>query len=68
MKYIREKDDKWHPMNEEMPSTTTDVELKDNDGMITKATIVSEMSGYYLYKGPGWGDLSDYTHWRFTEK
>lgn len=67
MKYITEKDDKWHPMNEEMPPHTVDVELKDKDGIITKATIVAEMSGYYLYMNPGWGSLSDYTHWRFTE-
>lgn len=67
MKYITEKDDKWHPMNEEMPPRTVDVELKDKDGTITKATIVAEMSGYYLYMNPGWGSLSDYTHWRFTE-
>lgn len=67
MKYITEKDDKWHPMNVEMPPHTVDVELKDKDGTITKATIVAEMAGYYLYKNPGWGDLSHYTHWRFTE-
>ena len=31
MKYITEKDDKWHPMNEEMPPHTVDGKLKDKD-------------------------------------
>ena len=63
--YIDKKDFEWHSMNAEMPTHTTDVELKKHDGTTVKGTIVVEMSGFYIYLNPGWGSLSDYTHWRF---
>lgn len=58
-------DYEWHPMDIEMPPVTTDVELMKHDGTTVKGTIVVEMSGFYIYLNPGWGSLSDYTHWRF---
>lgn len=63
--YIDKKDSEWHPMDIEMPTHTTDVELLEPDGIIIRGSIVVEMSGYYIYLNPGWGSLSDYTHWRF---
>lgn len=65
MIYIREKDDKWHEMNVEMPPTSTNVELLKHDGTVIKGEIVVEMSGYYIYLNPDWGSLDDYSHWRF---
>lgn len=65
MKFIDEKDNEWHVMNEEMPTTTTNVELLKHDGTTVNGEIVVEMSGYYVYLSPNWGSLSDYSHWRF---
>lgn len=65
MTYISEKDGQWHKMNEEMPPTSTQVELLKHDGTVIKGEIVVEMSGYYIYLNPGWGSLDDYSHWRF---
>ena len=63
--YIRKKDSEWHPMNAEMPTHTTDVELLEPDGKIIRGTIVVEMSGFYIYLGHDWGSMNGYTHWRF---
>lgn len=65
LKYIIDLDDQWHKMNEEMPPTSTQVELLTWDRIIVEGEIVVEMSGYYIYLNPGWGSLDDYSHWRF---
>ena len=54
----------WHPMDKELPSRTTDVELQKKDGSIIQAQIVVEPSGFYIYLNPGWGNINDYTHWK----
>lgn len=69
MKCIKTVDYEWHPMMEEMPPVTTDVELKKHDETVVKGTIVVEMSGFFIYGGCdlAWGSLSDYSHWRFIK-
>ncbi len=70
MKYIEKKDDCWHPINIEMPPTTTKVQVRDcHDNIYNNREIVVEMSGFYLYRREdptGWENLSDYTEWRFA--
>ena len=74
MKCIRkEKDDgSWHKMNVEMPNSTSNVEVKKLDGTIEDAEIVVDMAGFYIYlrneRLNGWGNLSDYSHWKFKAK
>ena len=66
MKYIEEKDNKWHNPKEEMPPTTTDIEYIDLLGNTRKGTIVVEMSGFYLLlEGNGWGSINNIKQWRF---
>lgn len=72
MKYIYQNEDSggWHKMLKEMPPTTADVEVQSPDGKIIPAEIVVEMSGYYIYfggKNSHWGDLEDYSYWRFRQ-
>ena len=68
IKYIRNWDDKWHPMDVEMPPTTTKVELLKEDGSIIIGQIIVEPSGFYIYLIPGWASTKDFTHWRFRPK
>lgn len=68
MNYIQERDSQWHPMMVEMPPRTADnIELLTKEGQIVKGKIVVEMSGWYIYLGGSWGDIDDYTHWRFND-
>ena len=63
--YIENIDSKWHKLEEEMPCRTTNVELKKLDNTIVCGQIYIDMSGWYIYLNPGWGNPKDYTHWRF---
>lgn len=70
MKYINKENDNntWHKMFEEMPTTTSDVDVQTPEGNIIQAEIVVEMSGHYIYfrgENSHWGSLDDYTLWRF---
>ena len=68
MKYIKEVDERWHALNEEMPPRTTDVEFLKPNGETVKGQIVIDMAGWYIYiQDYGWSSLSYYTHWRFIE-
>lgn len=67
MKFIREKDNRWHNPKEELPPTTTDVEFIDLSNNVRKGEIIVEMSGFYLYvKGEGWASMDDIKQWRFV--
>lgn len=66
MKYIREKDDKWHNPKEELPPVTTKIDFIDVFDNIRKGEIVVEMSGFYLYiPGEGWEDIDNIKMWKF---
>lgn len=67
MKCIREKDDCWHPIENEMPPTTTKVQVRDRNGKVySNREIVIDMSGFYLYsQEEGWESFDDYVEWRF---
>jgi hypothetical protein len=67
MKFIREKDNKWHNPKEELPPITTDVEFIDLSNNVRNGEIVVEMSGFYLYiKGEGWDSMDNIKQWRFV--
>lgn len=67
MKFIREKDNNWHNIKEELPPVTTDVEFIDLSDNTRQGTIVVEMSGFYLYiRGKGWGSMDIIKQWRFV--
>ena len=67
MKFIREKDNKWHNPKEELPPTTTNVEFIDSSDNVHKGEIVVEMSGFYLYiEGEGWNSMDNIKQWRFV--
>lgn len=73
MNYIlidEEKDDgSWHQMNNEMPARTSEVEVLSGDKTPKAATIVVEVSGWFLYfEKEGWGSLCDYECWRFRKE
>lgn len=69
MKCIRGKDDCWHPIETEMPPTTTKVKVRDRNGKVySNREIVVEMSGFYLSSREepiGWESLDDYVEWKF---
>ena len=70
MKYITCKDSIWHNCNEELPSSTTDVEFLDyNNNIITNGHIYVDMSGVYASLkndiGYIWSSFSEYKCWRF---
>ena len=70
MKYIVNKDTMWHNCNEELPSSTTDVEFLDyNNNIITNGHICVDMSGAYAAIkndiGYTWSSFSKYKCWRF---
>lgn len=67
MKFIREKDNKWHNPKEELPPITTDIEFIDLSNNVRKGEIVVEMSGFYLYiEGEGWDSMDNIKQWRFV--
>jgi hypothetical protein len=67
MKFIREKDNKWHNPKEELPPITTDVEFIDLSNNVRNGEIVVEMSGFYLYiRGEGWDSMDNIKQWRFV--
>ena len=67
MKFIREKDNKWHNPKEELPPITTDIEFIDLSNNVRKGEIVVEMSGFYLYiEGEGWDRMDNIKQWRFV--
>lgn len=66
MKFIKEVDERWHALNEEMPPRTTDVEFLKPSGETVKGQIFIDMAGWYVYLYGKWGTPSDYTHWRFA--
>ena len=67
MKFIREKDNKWHNPKEELPSITTNVEFIDLSNNIRNGEIVVEMSGFYLYiREEGWISMDNIKQWRFV--
>lgn len=71
MKFIYENDEtakEWHVIDEEMPPRSAHVKLLRSNGTIVNAEIVVEMSGFYVYLHHGWGSLSDYTHWKYTDE
>lgn len=67
MKFIREKDNKWHNPKEELPPITTDIEFIDLSNNVRKGEIVVEMSGFYLYiEEEGWDSMDNIKQWRFV--
>lgn len=67
MKFIREKDNKWHNPKEELPPITTDIEFIDLSNNVRNGEIVVEMSGFYLYiRGEGWDSMDNIKQWRFV--
>lgn len=67
MKFIREKDNKWHNPKEELPPITTDVEFIDLSNNVRNGEIVVDMSGFYLYiRGEGWDSMDNIKQWRFV--
>lgn len=67
MKFIREKDNKWHNPKEELPPITTDVEFIDLSNNVRNGEIVVEMSGFYLcIRGEGWDSMDNIKQWRFV--
>ena len=65
VKYIKNRDNVWHPMDAEMPPTSTKVDLLKDDGSIIIGEIIVAPSGFYIYLNPGWVSTKDFTHWRF---
>ena len=67
MKFIREKDDRWHNPKEELPPITTDIEFIDLLNNIRNGEIVVDMSGFYLYiRGEGWSSMDNIKQWKFV--
>jgi len=67
MKFITEKDNKWHNPKDELPPVTTDVEFIDLSNNVRNGEIVVDMSGFYLYiRGEGWGSMDNIKQWRFV--
>lgn len=70
MRYIKDKDNNWHDIKNELPSSTTDVEFLNNAGeVISNGHIVIEMSGAYaalkIDIGYTWDSFDNYKYWRF---
>ena len=67
MKFIREKDNKWHNPKEELPPITTNVEFVDLSNNVRNGKIFVDMSGFYLHiKGEGWDSMDNIKQWRFV--
>ena len=72
MKYIIIKNDKWHDIKTELPSTTTNVEFINNDGkVVTNGQNFIDMSGAYAALktdiGYTWDSIEKYKYWRFKQ-
>ena len=72
MKYIIIKDDKWHDIKAELPSTTTNVEFINNDGeVVTNGQIFIDMSRAYAALKTDIGytldSIEKYKYWRFKQ-
>ena len=72
MEYIIIKDDKWHDIKTELPSTTSDVEFISNDGkIVTNGHIFIDMSGadaaIKTDIGYTWDSIEKYKYWRFKQ-
>ena len=70
MKYISVKDDKWHDIKNELPSSTTNVEFLNNAGkIISNGEIFIDMSGadaaLQTDIGFTWDSIEKYEYWRF---
>ena len=70
MKYISVKDDKWHDIKNELPSSTANVEFLDNAGkIISNGEIFIDMSGadaaLQTDIGFTWDSIEKYEYWRF---
>lgn len=72
MKWIVKKDNCWHSIENEMPSRTTKVQLRDSNGIIyDNREIVIEMSGCYIYRNEeptDWESIKMYKEWRFDSR
>ena len=70
MKFIREKDNKWHNPKEELPPRTTKVKFIDLSNNVRNGEIVVEPSGFYLYirdeRCEGWGRMDNIKEWQFA--
>lgn len=70
MKFIREKDNKWHNPKEELPPRTTKVKFIDLSNNVRNGEIVVEPSGFYLYireEGwEGWDIMDNIKEWQFA--
>lgn len=72
MKCIIIKDDKWHDITTELPSTTTNVDFINNGGeVVTNGQIFIDMSGAYAALktdiGYTWDSIEKYKYWRFKQ-
>lgn len=70
MEYIIIKDDKWHDIKTELPSTGADVEFINNDDkVVTNGYIFIDMSGVDAAiktdTGYTWDSIEKYKYWRF---
>lgn len=70
MKYISVKDDKWHDIKNELPSSTANVEFLDKLGkIISNGEIFIDMSGadaaLQTDIGYTWDSIEKYKYWRF---
>lgn len=70
MKYISVKDDKWHDIKNELPSSTANVEFLDKTGkIISNGEIFIDMSGadaaLQTDIGFTWDSIEKYEYWRF---
>ena len=67
MKFIREKDNKWHNPKEELPPITTNIEFIDLSNNVRNGEIVVEMSSFYLHiRGKSWDSMDNIKQWRFV--
>ena len=67
MKFIREKDNKWHNPKEELPPRTTKVKFIDLSNNVRNGEIVVEPSGFYLYiREEGLDRMDNIKQWQFA--
>ena len=71
MKWLKIKDEEWHDVNKELPSTTTDVEFITHNNSIVEGHIFVDMSGAYAAipneVGYTWSSFDYYKAWRFRQ-
>ena len=67
MKFIREKDNRWHNPKEELPPITTNIKFVDLSNNVRNGEIVVDMSGFYLYiRREGWSSMDNIKYWHFV--